>query len=149
MAYERDLGRTDEAAGVGGVHIAQRDDPPGLELSGEVDASVSGHLASRLLERTLAGDGDVLIDARGLSFIDLDGTRALVRAAGHLPSHRRLVVEHAPRCLIRVLTHCGWLDRPGLVVVPDSGSSSVLAVELQDPDPLGDVLDVERRIGLG
>jgi anti-anti-sigma factor len=99
--------------------VPERLDRNFLELSGEIDVANARHVGARLDER-LGGDGDIVVDARELSFIDVSGCRALVQAARQLPGDRRLRVEHAPSVLVRMLTLCGWRDAPQLVVVPET-----------------------------
>jgi anti-anti-sigma factor len=102
--------------------LLQRDDREGLELSGEMDVANARHLGLRL-DGYLGREGDVVVDARGLSFIDVNGCRALVQAARRLSRGRRLRVEHAPSVLVRTLALCEWQDAPQLVVVPDSSGT--------------------------
>ena len=53
---------------------------PGLRLAGELDFLAVPDVWS-MLRPYLGGDGDVVIDVTGVSFIDAAGCRLLVRAA--------------------------------------------------------------------
>jgi anti-anti-sigma factor len=86
-----------------------------LVVSGEVDVAVDRYLWSRLEEHLLA-EGDVVVDVGEVSFIDVSGCRALVRAATRLRGGRRLVLAHPPRQLVRTLSLCGWADHPRIVL---------------------------------
>jgi anti-anti-sigma factor len=92
-------------------------DRSGLVLSGELDMDSVAHLCARLTEH-VAQDGDVVVEAGGLSFIDVSGCRALVQAAEQLGDGRRLVLAHPPRTLVRIMSLCGWADHPRLELSP-------------------------------
>jgi anti-anti-sigma factor len=104
--------------------VSELDDQQGLELPGEIDVANARRLGARLDEQ-LSGDGDIVVDAHALSFIDVGGCRELVQAARQLPEDRRLRVEHAPSVLMRMLALCDWRDAPQLVVVPDKSGRGV------------------------
>jgi anti-anti-sigma factor len=99
--------------------LSQRDDREALELSGEIDVASALPVRTRL-DQYLGGDGDVVVDARELLFIDVGGCRALVQAARRLSRGRSLRVEHAPSVLVRTLALCEWRDAPQLVIVPEN-----------------------------
>ena len=88
-----------------------------VALTGELDLATAPFV-SATLERELHTDGDVVIDARDVSFVDVSGARVLLRTAERLPTGRQLVVAGAPTRLVKVLQLCGWLDHPGLSVQP-------------------------------
>jgi hypothetical protein len=77
-------------------------EPPGLRLVGEVDRDTHAVLigALRLLD---AQAGDVHLDVHGLTFIDVGGVRAIVRAAVALPPGRRMIVHGTTDCLRRTV----------------------------------------------
>lgn len=52
-----------------------------VRLSGELDAHTSGQLRSLLNELLLAGQGNLVLDLSGLSFLDSAGLAALLSAA--------------------------------------------------------------------
>ena len=87
-----------------------------FHLSGELDLGSAPHLNARLKEYVAESGSDVVVDAKELSFVDISGCRVLVDTAKRLPTGRRLVLVHAPSFLVRLLSLCGWLDSPGLVV---------------------------------
>ena len=89
-----------------------------VRLSGDLDLASAPRLSAQF-EKELRGEGDVVVDARDLSFVDVSGCRALLEVAERLPDRRRLVLAHAPAQLVRILGLCGWLDFPRLVVRPE------------------------------
>ncbi|HLX78515.1 MAG TPA: STAS domain-containing protein [Acidimicrobiales bacterium] len=83
----------------------------GLELSGEIDLSNAPQLAARLINY-LEDVGDIVVDASRLTFIDVTGCRVLVEFADRLDDDRRIVIESAPRVLLRVMSLCGFAEHP-------------------------------------
>lgn len=61
-----------------------------------------------------SGPGDVHADLGGVSFIDVDGLRALVATASSLGSGRMLVLNSIPAHVARLLELTGWDAAPGL-----------------------------------
>jgi anti-anti-sigma factor len=114
----------DDGAGI--RVVADGGDHSGLVLSGELDMDSVAHLSNRLTEQ-VAHDGDLVVEAGGLSFIDVSGCRALVQAAEQLGPGRRLVLAHPPRTLVRVMSLCGWADHPRLVLSPPRGDAKKAA----------------------
>ncbi len=86
-----------------------------LVLSGEADVANGDYVRCRLDEHR-SDQGDTEVDVDGLSFIDVGGCRALIRAARGLPEGRRLVLSNPSPRLVRTLALCGWRDEPRLVV---------------------------------
>jgi anti-anti-sigma factor len=84
-----------------------------IHLSGELDLGTGPYVAARLAEH-LPGGEDIVIDAAGLSFVDVSGCRALMQTALALRPPRRLVLRTASPALLRVLALCRWRDLPGL-----------------------------------
>jgi len=82
-----------------------------LELSGEIDLSNAPQLAARL-NNHLGDEGDIVVDASRLTFIDVTGCRILVEFADRLDDGRRIVIESAPRVLLRVMSLCGFAEHP-------------------------------------
>jgi anti-sigma B factor antagonist len=98
--------------------VGPADEPPaaepGLCLAGELDfLAVPGVWST--LQPYLGGDGDVVVDITGVSFIDAAGCRLLVRAAGILPRSRHLVLVGASTHVRRVLEICGGVRGSRLV----------------------------------
>jgi anti-anti-sigma factor len=93
-----------------------------VQLSGEIDASAAPHVRRRLSEE-LYDQGDLVVDAGGVSFIDVGGCRAIVQTAARLTGGRRLVLRDAPPQLVRVLAICGWDRDPHLEVIPREAGS--------------------------
>jgi len=85
-----------------------------FSLAGEVDFLAVPAVWSTL-EPHLGGDGDVVIDVGGVSFIDAAGCRLLVRAAEALGGQRHLVLVGASAHVLRVLEICADLPNPRLV----------------------------------
>lgn len=88
---------------------------PGLRISGELDFAASPYVAARLAEHLPASE-EVVVDARGVSFVDVSGCRALVEAAMGLKPPRRMVLTSSSPALRRVLELCGWNDLPRLEI---------------------------------
>ena len=88
-----------------------------MRLSGEIDVSGVPHVR-RSLDASLGDGGDVIVDAADVSFIDVEGCRAIAETASRLTGERRLVLRGAPPQLVRVLTICGWDRSPHLEVIP-------------------------------
>src|SRR4051794_24034713 len=80
-----------------------------LEVSGEVDIASAGEL-SEALQDALARDPNAVVDMAGVTFIDLAGLRAIVKAAAGLDGAAPLTVVNAPT-LARLLE---LLDMGGL-----------------------------------
>ena len=110
---------------LGTATVFERDDLDGVEVAGEVDLAVADDVGSWLGEHIAdAGDADVVVDVRHLSFIDVTGCRVLVEIARQLPAGRHLVLVNAPRHLVRTLELCEWLDCPQLRVVPEAAAAA-------------------------
>ncbi len=95
-------------------HFEAIDQPYGLRLVGEIDASNVGRLGDELAALPLAGD--VHVDMTGLQFIDLLGLRTLVHAAGARTPPARLVLVEPQPIVRQALAVCEWSDAPGLAV---------------------------------
>jgi anti-anti-sigma regulatory factor len=90
--------------------------PPGLALSGELDASRHAVL-TRALEAALSGlpaDREFHLDLAGLEFIDLGGIVILGDAAWSRVCGAPLVLDRMPPQLRAVLEAVGWDMLPGL-----------------------------------
>jgi anti-anti-sigma factor len=87
----------------------------GLSLAGELDF-LSVPAVWSTLQPHLGGDGDVVIDVAGVSFIDAAGCRLLIRAAEALGGPRRLVLVGGSAHLLRVLEICGGFPGSRLVI---------------------------------
>ena len=103
----------------GRLRISRTLSPPGLSLTGDIDAS-NVDTVSRWLDDAIARGGDVHVELGGLLFCDAGGMRALVSAATRLGHGRRLVLHGMPAELRRVMRVVGWDEAPGLVVDGDS-----------------------------
>lgn len=78
-----------------------------LTLEGELDLANSADV-ERELRRIEATDADViLVDLRGLSFIDSTGMKLLVTAAARARADNRLVLHGATAGVLRVLRIAG------------------------------------------
>jgi anti-anti-sigma factor len=81
--------------------------PSGVRLVGEIDASGLDGLSKRL-DPLPAGEGDVIIDLAGVTFIDSSGLRALIDA--HQRAHqgmRRVVMSRPSASVIRLFEISG------------------------------------------
>ena len=81
----------------------------GLHLAGEIDFSSVGVLEAAFdaafgaAAPNAAHVGDVRLDMSEVEFVDVAGTRALLRAAARLGRRGRLVLDRPPRVLLLVL----------------------------------------------
>lgn len=98
----------------------------GVAITGSIDhwnaEAVAGCLVAELNsdgERHVGGDprqGDLVVDVRGLEFVDVAGIRAMVGVAQSAPEGRRLVLHGLPHRILRVMKVVGWADHPNLVI---------------------------------
>ncbi|MEO6084383.1 MAG: STAS domain-containing protein [Umezawaea sp.] len=97
--------------------ITPQGDPPGLVLTGNIDAADLETLRSALLDGECgSAGGDVYVDLRQVPFVLLATVRALVRTAGELAEDgRRLVLNLAPHHEWAIGA-VGWAHAPGLVM---------------------------------
>lgn len=92
----------------------------GLVFLGEIDASNAGAVGDAL-EEAAAHASEVRIDFSAVTFCDLGGLRAIVRAS----SERRIVVFGMTAHLERALRIAGWAELPNLVLAGDSEDTGV------------------------
>lgn len=100
----------------GALRISRLVQPPGLRLTGDIDASNVTAVADALA-KAMQGEGDVHLDLSGLTFCDVGGMRAIVSAAERLGGTRRLVLRGLPSHLQHVIRVIGWDELPGLTIV--------------------------------
>jgi anti-anti-sigma factor len=93
-----------------------------IALAGEIDCATTSDIVAMIAEQ-FVDDGDLVIDAEALSFIDVAGCRVLVQAAESLGDGCKLVVMNAPSSLTRVLLACGWAEHPRIFIAPDTADS--------------------------
>ncbi|WP_344284853.1 STAS domain-containing protein, partial [Actinomadura napierensis] len=107
--------RADAVFDDGALRIEPLFAPPGLRLSGSIDAStLPGLLAAlRGLDDRAA---HVCLDLAGVEFCDLDGLRALVGVnEWSVVPDRMVVLRSAPRCVEMMMRVTGWEGAPGVV----------------------------------
>ena len=102
------------------IEIEQRAGRTILNLRGELDLATVGELEDALTQRLEAGE-DLVIDLRGLQFMDSSGVRALV--AGHAAAqngHGSLVIVRAKHDseVDRVIDVSGIVTALGMVDEP-------------------------------
>ena len=73
------------------LEIEKTEEPRGLRLSGELDASNVDQL-SAALESEIAQGGDVTLGLAGLAFMDSSGIQAVVKAARDLGDRGTLIL---------------------------------------------------------
>jgi anti-sigma B factor antagonist len=105
------------------IDVVQQGGRTHLNLSGELDLATVGELEDALRTRLEAGD-DVVVDLRGLAFMDSSGVRALV--AAHQSSQDgdgALVIVRPPRGseVDRVIDVTGIATALGMVDEPPTG----------------------------
>lgn len=98
------------------VHVAPRI----VRVSGELDMASSPLLAEELRRLTGDGEGSLVLDVSGLTFIDSTGLRVLIDAAGRLGSSGRLVLRNPTRQVLDVLEIAGIAEAaPNFVIERD------------------------------
>src|SRR5437867_2565042 len=91
-----------------------------LRLAGELDVLSAPEVTS-FLEGQEQGDGDLVFDLSGLSFVDSSGVRALIRAADSLAGRGRLVLRSPTSTVWRVFDLMGLIGTSPHLVVEGSG----------------------------
>jgi len=103
-----------------------------LAVSGEVDLATAPKLAQLLSEYAGTTDGDVVVDASRVSFLDSSGVAVLVDCVKVLArTGRQLVIRDAPPFLCRVLDVTGvsaylYLDASAPITGAESNPSGRL-----------------------
>lgn len=82
--------------------IEKTEDPRGLRLVGELDASNIASL-TEALEPAVAQGGDITLDLAGLAFMDSTGIQVLVRTAQELEGRGSLVLVSPGNLVRRIL----------------------------------------------
>jgi stage II sporulation protein AA (anti-sigma F factor antagonist) len=99
--------------------------PRTIRVEGEVDTSNSDALAEALHGVTEGnGNGDVVVDMEGLTFIDSSGFRVLIQAARSLEGRGRLVLRSAPPLVERLFHTLGLSSMEQIVMEPSAQPSS-------------------------
>lgn len=93
--------------------ITRSDDPPGLVLEGELDATRHGIVAQALADLA-AVDGELHLEFRALTFIDLGALRLLAGIGHRRGVHRGLILDHVAPEVAGVIAIVGWSRLPGL-----------------------------------
>ncbi|BCL25075.1 MULTISPECIES: STAS domain-containing protein [Streptomyces] len=96
------------------LRITPTDDPPGLRLAGELDATRHGEL-SEALSSHVAEEGDVRLDLAGLTFIDLGALSLLTSFVESRGGALRLVLDNLSPAVGNLIETVGWERLPGLV----------------------------------
>lgn len=102
-----------------GFWVSTADNPAAtMAVSGEIDASNADRFAAALDAAADAlpllpavSDDQVVLDARGLDFIDSEGATALLSFIENVGPERSVVVSEPPRSLVAVVDSMGWGDR--------------------------------------
>src|SRR5436189_5034441 len=105
------------------IDVAQEGDRTSLTLQGELDLATVGELEDALRTRLEAGE-DVVVDLRGLAFMDSSGVRALVASHQSAQDHGgSLVIVRATRGneVDRVIDVSGIATALGMVDEPPAG----------------------------
>ena len=105
------------------IDVVQQGDRSFLNLSGELDLATVAELEEALTTRLAAGE-HVVVDLRGLAFMDSSGVRALVTAHQSAKDNgRSLVIVRAPpgNEVDRVIDVSGIATALGMVDEPPAG----------------------------
>ena len=105
------------------IDVAEQGERTLLNLSGELDLATVGELEAALTSRLEAGES-VVVDLRGLAFMDSSGVRALVAAHQSAQDGAgSLVIVRAPRGteVDRVIDVSGIATALGMVNEPPAG----------------------------
>ncbi|MBT2209185.1 MEDS domain-containing protein [Actinomadura sp. NEAU-AAG7] len=108
--------RADDVFDDGVLTIAPLFAPPGLRLSGVLDASTLPALVAALRDLD-EGAAHLCLDLSRLDFCDLEGVRALVEAnRSTAVLDRQIILRATPGCVELMLRVSGWRDSPGIVL---------------------------------
>src|SRR6266516_2407258 len=88
-----------------------------LVLEGELDVATAGRIASAV-ELCSSPGGEIVLDCRGLTFVDGAGVRELVTVDEGLPTGNRLILESPRGLVLRVLEMLRVAEHPRLEVRP-------------------------------
>jgi anti-sigma B factor antagonist len=89
--------------------VQRVDDTVTLELHGELDLASTERFEQSAAELVEAQRGHVVIDLRGLSFIDSSGIRGVLRVQALLPDATRLELLPGPPAVQRVFELTGLI----------------------------------------
>jgi anti-sigma B factor antagonist len=98
------------------VTVERAGDTAVIRLDGELDCSTAGELDAvmrRLLAERPPPRG-FLVDAEGLSFVDVSGLAPLVRVGHTMSGHGTLQLRNAQRHVVRMIRLLGLADELGL-----------------------------------
>jgi anti-anti-sigma factor len=84
------------------LEIEKTDEPRGLRLVGEVDASNVDAL-NDAIEKALGSGGDFTLDLGGLAFMDSSGVQVLIRTAMRLQGQGKLILIQPGDVVRRIL----------------------------------------------
>ena len=100
---------------------------PVLVVDGELDLATAPQLTSSAMALVDAGAGNVIVDARRLTFCDSSGLTAFVRIANRLePGAGRLAIVGPQAIVRRVLEISGLVET---FIVVDSLADAVAAID--------------------
>ncbi len=100
------------------LDIEKLDEPRGLRLAGELDASNAEQLVEALEPEVDVG-GDLTLDLAGLAFMDSIGIRVLLRTAQRLEGKGKLVLLSPGQLVRRTLDLIGGASLPNLDIVDE------------------------------
>ncbi|AVH60695.1 MULTISPECIES: STAS domain-containing protein [Streptomyces] len=93
--------------------ITRTDDPPGLRLEGELDATRHADV-SEALSSLVAEGSEVRLDLAGLSFIDLGALSMLTSFVESRGGGFRLILDNLSSEVGHLIETVGWERLPGL-----------------------------------
>jgi anti-sigma B factor antagonist len=104
------------------IRYGSSEAPRRVSVAGELDLATADELAA-WLETEGTGEGDLTVEAAGLSFVDSTGVRALLRAAAAMAGRGRLILRDPSPPVRRVLELAGLTHSRTGLVVEESGPS--------------------------
>jgi len=92
-----------------------------VAVSGEIDSANAPVIEQRI--RGILSAGDVVVDCRAVTFLDVAGLRMLARMGDAAVALGAVVRLHCSPAVTETLNVCGVRELPGVVLNPDDHDS--------------------------
>ena len=89
-----------------------------IEVSGAIDVANAPVLGERM--RALVGDGELVVDCRSVTFLDVAGFRMLAEVGAAALARGATVCLQCSPVVTEMLNLCGVRELPGVVLEQDS-----------------------------